>query len=260
MTAFCAQNTFINANADVFVGFVAWAAGSFSSSYVLSLTPTKQNGQFIDSKLMTQCVLAPWLNAQNATVPASSSAAPRPAAPTTARSPIAPSGSAPAQLPVFPTNSTGVRPPPILTTAVSKKPTTTSASIALTGSTSVLSLSGGGGGGGATYSMSLDSRTDIVMPATLAGLTMTTLLMATGTPRRPSATDDGLAAGGGIMTAPGAAPLVPPAGATSFPSPNAPAANPAAATPSSVVPTSGAASWREISGGLLACAVLAVML
>ncbi|KAH8673927.1 glycoside hydrolase superfamily, partial [Xylariales sp. PMI_506] len=38
-TNFCEQNAFINQNSDVFLGFVAWAAGSFSTSYVLSLTP-----------------------------------------------------------------------------------------------------------------------------------------------------------------------------------------------------------------------------
>lgn len=250
MTAFCAQNTFINANADVFVGFVAWAAGSFSSSYVLSLTPSKQGGQFVDSQLMTQCVLAPWLNAKDVTPPSSTAA--RPAISTTAsaaRPPSAPTGSGPAQLPPFSTNSTTAKSPLISVTSISQ-PTTTSASIALTGSTSVLSL-----GGASTYSISMDSRTDIVIPATLTDLTMTTLLMATGTPKRPSPSD----MGGGILTAPGAAPMVPPAGATSFPSPNAPAANPSAA-PSQVVPTSGAASLRGFSGGLLACAFLAVMM
>ncbi|KAF2995149.1 hypothetical protein E8E14_004290 [Neopestalotiopsis sp. 37M] len=55
LTNFCSQNAFINQNSDVFVGFVAWAAGSFSTSYVLSLTPSKQNGQYVDNVLMTQC-------------------------------------------------------------------------------------------------------------------------------------------------------------------------------------------------------------
>ncbi|KAK9414202.1 putative Glycoside hydrolase superfamily [Seiridium unicorne] len=64
-TSFCSQNTFINENEDAFIGFVAWAAGSFSTSYVLSLTPSKQNGQYVDNDLMTQCVLAPWLNSNN---------------------------------------------------------------------------------------------------------------------------------------------------------------------------------------------------
>ncbi|KAJ8122999.1 hypothetical protein O1611_g9699 [Lasiodiplodia mahajangana] len=60
MTAFCAQNSFINENSDVFEGLVAWGAGSFSTSYVLSLTPSNQNGRLVDNDLMTQCVLATW--------------------------------------------------------------------------------------------------------------------------------------------------------------------------------------------------------
>jgi endoglucanase len=64
-TDFCAQNTFLNQNSDVFLGYIAWAAGSFSTSYVLSLTPTEQNGKFVDNALASQCVVAPWLNASN---------------------------------------------------------------------------------------------------------------------------------------------------------------------------------------------------
>ncbi|KAI0105464.1 endoglucanase 2 [Nemania sp. FL0031] len=60
MTAFCAQNSFINKNSDVFAGLVAWGAGSFSTSYVLSLTPSNQNGRLVDNALMKQCVLATW--------------------------------------------------------------------------------------------------------------------------------------------------------------------------------------------------------
>jgi len=69
MTAFCAQNSFINANPDVFVGLVGWGAGSFQASYVLSLTPTKQGNRFVDNQLMSQCVINTWLNSANVTVP-----------------------------------------------------------------------------------------------------------------------------------------------------------------------------------------------
>ncbi|KAI0539024.1 endoglucanase 2 [Xylaria digitata] len=71
ITAFCAQNSFINTNADVFTGLVAWGAGSFSTSYVLSLTPSNQNGRLVDNTLMKQCVLATWNNAHsnNGTLP-----------------------------------------------------------------------------------------------------------------------------------------------------------------------------------------------
>ncbi len=62
---FCAQNRFINDNADVFVGYVGWAAGAFDTSYVLSLTPSKKgkDGGYVDNTLMTQCVLGPFRNA-----------------------------------------------------------------------------------------------------------------------------------------------------------------------------------------------------
>lgn len=68
MTDFCAQNTFLNQNSDVFLGYIAWAAGSFATSYTLSLTPSKQNGKFVDNALASQCVVSPWLNAGTAVV------------------------------------------------------------------------------------------------------------------------------------------------------------------------------------------------
>jgi endoglucanase len=52
----------------VYLGIIAWAAGSFSTSYTLSLTPTKQNGKFVDNKLASQCVVSVWLNAPTAVV------------------------------------------------------------------------------------------------------------------------------------------------------------------------------------------------
>jgi endoglucanase len=79
MADFCEQNAFINANADVFVGLAAWGAGSFSTGYLLSLTPSKQGGKLVDNQLFSQCVLAPWVNSKDAEPPApapSSSAAP----------------------------------------------------------------------------------------------------------------------------------------------------------------------------------------
>lgn len=66
VTAFCAQNAFINSNSDVFIGLVAWAAGSFSSSYLLSLTPNKQNGRLVDNALASQCVVRTWLDSSEA--------------------------------------------------------------------------------------------------------------------------------------------------------------------------------------------------
>lgn len=49
VTDFCAQNTYLNNNSDVFLGYIAWAAGSFASSYLLSLTPSKVNGKYVDN-------------------------------------------------------------------------------------------------------------------------------------------------------------------------------------------------------------------
>ncbi|KXH64496.1 cellulase [Colletotrichum salicis] len=78
-TSFCVQNTFINQNSDVFIGLVGWAAGSFSTDYVLSLTPKKSGNTYTDNSLMKQCVLDTWANTEQnvstpATPPASSSA------------------------------------------------------------------------------------------------------------------------------------------------------------------------------------------
>ncbi|KAK2041452.1 cellulase [Colletotrichum somersetense] len=70
-TDFCAQNTFINQNSDVFIGLVAWAAGSFDPNYVLSLTPKKSGNSYTDNDLMKQCVLDTWAKTeQNVTAPA----------------------------------------------------------------------------------------------------------------------------------------------------------------------------------------------
>ncbi|KAH7140603.1 glycoside hydrolase superfamily [Dactylonectria macrodidyma] len=61
MEKFCTQNDFIASNSDVFEGFVAWGAGSFSFEYILTLTPSGGPGDYTDNKLMTECVIAPFL-------------------------------------------------------------------------------------------------------------------------------------------------------------------------------------------------------
>lgn len=103
LTAFCAQNAFINANSDVIVGLVGWAAGSFSTSYLLSLTPSKAaGGGFIDNTLAKQCVLDTWLNANETIV-----------IPTTGASTTASSSSVPGQTSisgVAPTGGNGLTP------------------------------------------------------------------------------------------------------------------------------------------------------
>jgi endoglucanase len=57
MTDFCAQNKAISANSDVYIGFVGWGAGSFDTSYILSLTPSGEPGKYTDNELMNQCIL-----------------------------------------------------------------------------------------------------------------------------------------------------------------------------------------------------------
>lgn len=62
MVKFCAQNEFIAKNTDVFIGFVGWGAGSFDSSYVLTLTPSKgANGKYINNKLLEECIIKPFI-------------------------------------------------------------------------------------------------------------------------------------------------------------------------------------------------------
>ncbi|KAI1384400.1 glycoside hydrolase family 5 protein [Hypoxylon trugodes] len=63
--SFCAQNALINKNSDVFVGLVGWGAGSFDTSYVMSMTPSKQNGRLVDNQLMSQCLIATWVNSKD---------------------------------------------------------------------------------------------------------------------------------------------------------------------------------------------------
>lgn len=83
VTNFCAQNTFINQNADVFKGFVGWGAGSFDTSYILSLTPSKQNNQLVDNQIMQQCLIDVWADTVSTASPGSAN----PAAPATTATP-----------------------------------------------------------------------------------------------------------------------------------------------------------------------------
>lgn len=58
---FCEQNAFINANPDVFLGLLSWGAGSFKTDYLLSQTPFREGGRFINQPLMQQCVVGTWM-------------------------------------------------------------------------------------------------------------------------------------------------------------------------------------------------------
>lgn len=60
---FCAQNTAINANSDVYLGYIAWTAGSVDSDYMLNLAPTLTGTKWVDQKMTTQCVIDVWVNA-----------------------------------------------------------------------------------------------------------------------------------------------------------------------------------------------------
>ncbi|ERS97418.1 glycoside hydrolase family 5 protein [Sporothrix schenckii 1099-18] len=53
----CSQIQFLNQNADVFLGYVGWSAGSFSpATYELSEVPTKNGNSWTDSSLVTACI------------------------------------------------------------------------------------------------------------------------------------------------------------------------------------------------------------
>ncbi|KAG6031270.1 hypothetical protein E4U41_007643 [Claviceps citrina] len=60
MTKFCEQNEFIAKNDEVLVGFIAWGAGAFDSSYILTILPSESGDTWTDNKLMKQCILAPF--------------------------------------------------------------------------------------------------------------------------------------------------------------------------------------------------------
>ena len=47
---------FLSKNSDVFLGYTAWAAGSFDDSYELSLTPTQNGNSWEDTMLVSQAV------------------------------------------------------------------------------------------------------------------------------------------------------------------------------------------------------------
>ncbi|KAK0376054.1 cellulase [Colletotrichum limetticola] len=154
-TSFCAQNTFINQNSDVFIGLVGWAAGSFSTDYVLSLTPKKSGNTYTDNNLMKQCVLDTWTNTeQNVSTPAT---------PPAASSSSSSAGAAVSQ--------------PIASLVPTKLPaTTSSASASSSAPTSASPPSSSGG-----------DEEGIAPPTTIVSMP-TTLLVDPSTPTPPAAT------------------------------------------------------------------------
>jgi len=56
-TYMCQQVAYLNANSDVFLGYIGWAAGNFdAATYVLSEVPTDNNGVWTDSALVSACL------------------------------------------------------------------------------------------------------------------------------------------------------------------------------------------------------------
>ncbi|EPQ53588.1 glycoside hydrolase [Gloeophyllum trabeum ATCC 11539] len=58
----CQQVAYQKTIADVFLGYVGWAAGNFDTGYVLSETPTDNGGTWTDTETVSSC-LAPIANA-----------------------------------------------------------------------------------------------------------------------------------------------------------------------------------------------------
>ncbi|KAG4426516.1 Endoglucanase EG-II [Cadophora malorum] len=52
----CSQVAFLNANSDVYLGYVGWSAGSFDSTYVLTETPTGSGSNWQDTLLVKSCL------------------------------------------------------------------------------------------------------------------------------------------------------------------------------------------------------------
>ncbi|TVY49293.1 Endoglucanase EG-II [Lachnellula occidentalis] len=52
----CSAINFMNSNTDVFLGYVAWSAGSFDNTYELDLTPTLSGSTWTDTALMKACI------------------------------------------------------------------------------------------------------------------------------------------------------------------------------------------------------------
>lgn len=55
-TDLCNEVAYLNANNDVIAGVVGWAAGAFGQDYVLTETPYKSGGQWVDHTIVKQCL------------------------------------------------------------------------------------------------------------------------------------------------------------------------------------------------------------
>lgn len=138
MTRFLAQNQAINDNSDVYIGLVAWGAGSFKTDYILSLTPTLNNGQWVDTDIMTECVLASWTgDASEETV--SSSISPYTTATTVTSATKSASSNTAAEATTMSTTTSTISQPSASSTAndVVSKPSDNAAASKMTGKTTL---------------------------------------------------------------------------------------------------------------------------
>lgn len=55
-TDLCAEVNYLKANSDVIVGVVGWAAGAFGQDYILTETPYKSGGVWVDHTLVKECL------------------------------------------------------------------------------------------------------------------------------------------------------------------------------------------------------------
>jgi len=55
-TDVCAELDGMNYNADVYLGWIGWAAGTFDGTYTLTETPTYANGVWTDTGMVSSCI------------------------------------------------------------------------------------------------------------------------------------------------------------------------------------------------------------
>lgn len=263
LTKFCSQNQFINENSDVFLGLVAWAAGSFSPNDTLSLTPSQQDGEYVDSTLMTQCVLGTWTSgSSSSTVPTNSTGIFTNSTTSAGGSADSSSSDDSASYSTGPslTNSTGSA---STNSTGSSNSTSTSVSYSIGTGTAVLYPTNSTVSSTASitelltaptstvtdsYESIVESGTSIIETDTLSLDTMTTLLMATGLPpHRPAQTTNYFAYATATGTA-DATDSASSASSTGSTSSNVSSGASLAAAPSSLV-----------LGGLTVCGILAVL-
>ncbi|KUJ24202.1 endoglucanase [Mollisia scopiformis] len=57
LTYLCSAVSFLNANSDIYLGYIGWAAGSFAVGYNLGETPSYSNGVWTDMPIVTTCLV-----------------------------------------------------------------------------------------------------------------------------------------------------------------------------------------------------------